>query len=127
MNKQLVTLKARDVFQSRDVYERLNRGQINSVTYALYFALNVSELNAQYAEIEAKRVELIKRYGEENDDGMTTVTEENLVEFNEQFIDLMDADMTVSLYLFDPEKLDVMFEGLTGEEVYVLKYMVDYD
>jgi hypothetical protein len=93
----------------------------------LYFALNVSELNTQYAEIEAKRVELIKRYGEEDDNGMTTVTEENLIEFNERFVELMDTDMTVSLYLFDPEKLDVMFEGLTGEEVYVLKYMVDYD
>ena len=132
MNTQDVIVKAGDIYQSQELYNRLNAGKVGSATYALYFALNVAELNKQYAEIEAKRVELIVRYGEEKD-GQTTVTEDNLGAFNEEFIELMSAEVAVDLYLFDPEKLDIMFRelvedgGLTGEDVFKIKYMVAYD
>jgi hypothetical protein len=133
MDKQNVTLKARDVFQSQKVYNKLNQGKIKSATYALYFSLNVAELNKHYSEIEAKRIELIKRYGEKDEDtGQTTVTDDNLDNFNTEFIELMSTEIHVDLYMFDPELLDTVFkvssdgtiDGLTGEDLYEIKYMV---
>lgn len=127
MEKRNVVLKAGVAWQSRDVYKKLNQKQINSATYALYFSLNASELELQVAPIEAQRIELIKRYGEEDDKGITTVSEDGLDQFSKEFTELMEADLTFNLYMLDPEKLDIMFDEITGEEVYSIKYMVNYE
>lgn len=129
MEKHDVVIKARDVFESQEVYQKLNSSEIKSATYALFFALNVNELNPHYAEIEAKRVDLVRRYGEEDDKGVSTVKQENIADFSSEFTKLMDADLSVSLYLFSPDHLNVMFNKseVTGEEMYAIRYMVDYE
>lgn len=130
MIKTHTVVTARDIFNSQPVFSRLNTSRIKSATYALFFALNVEELAPLYAEVEAKRVELVRQYGKLNEEvGQIIVPDEDIPAFSAEFSDLMDSELGVDLYKFDASVLEVMFGGvdITGEEIARIKYMVEYE
>ena len=127
MNKTNVVIKARDLRESYSVLQELSTMKSKSATYALFFGLNMKTLEENFAEIEAQRIELIKRYGKEDETGNVEVTKENYPDFSEAFSGLMEAELAVELYLFSASKLELMFFDVTPIQMIKISYMVQYD
>ena len=126
MEKQNVVVKARTIYESYGILRELASQKLNKASYALFLALNIKVVEENFAEIEAKRVELIKRYGEGDSDGNVSVADENLEQFSEEFLELMDSELTLGLYVFDGFKLDVLFSSISPEEILKIEYMVKH-
>jgi hypothetical protein len=130
MKKINVVVKAGDIFNSQPVFSRLNSSKIKSATYALFFALNVEQLHPLFVEVESKRVDLVRQYGQLNEEaGQVVVKPEDIESFSADFSELMKSELSVDLYKFDADMLEVMFNGtdVTGEDMATIKYMVNYD
>ena len=54
-------------------------------------------ISKEMQQVEGLRQELVRRYGEEND-GITRVTEENILHFNKDFGELMAAPVDAGIF-----------------------------
>lgn len=60
---------------------------------AYRLAKNLKDVAAEVETIEEKRVELVRKYGEAQDDGRVAVARENLEDFNREIAELMAVEV----------------------------------
>jgi hypothetical protein len=72
------------------------------VTYR--FTNFFSVMDKEFTDIETKRLELVKKYGQDND-GTITVSEDNKEKFLKKFEEILDKEIELDWELLSVEKL----------------------
>lgn len=98
-------LKLRDIFSAQPVLMRMSQTVLPFKTsYRLSRIL--SKLKDEVSIIDAKRVELIKKYGTETSKEVFTVDHDKVDLFKKEFDEVLDVDTTVEIPQFTLDLLE---------------------
>lgn len=114
-----MTMTNGEAFNSVQILETLR--ETGKLGYAV--AKNLRRLKDELTEFYAKREELIRKYGSENEDGSFAIPKEAVTPFISEF-----REYESMLFEYSPCKIseDVFCSGnLTSDQMYALDWMVD--
>ena len=97
-------VKLEKIYNSLDVFRKL-MSQALPLPMSLKFTKLFEGLNTHFNVLEAKRLELVKKFGEEQDTGETIVTDENKKTFLEEFQTVLDEEIDVNWNLVEVENM----------------------
>ena len=97
-------VKLEKIYNSLDVFRKL-MSQDLPLPMSLKFTKLFEGLNTHFNVLEAKRLELVKKFGEEQDTGETIVTDENKKTFLEEFQTVLDEEIDVNWNLVEVENM----------------------
>lgn len=93
-----------EVWESRNSIDYLLSLKM-PIKEAYRLAKNLKEVAAEVEHIEERRIELVRKYGEAQDDGRVAVTRENLNDFNLEVSELMAVEIEFD---FEPLELETL-------------------
>lgn len=102
-------MKLGDLKQIEGILRKVYRLEL-PIKLAFKFSFLIDEVNKKLDRLEELRVKLVKKYGEQTDKGFT-VPDSKVNEFQDEFFDLLDEEIT------DIEPINIPLELLEDNDI----------
>ena len=109
------------IINSKEVLIKIGNSSAYDAVTAYTVARNISLLNIELETFDKSRIELIKKYGEEQDDGNTSVLKDKIPEYNRELSELLNLEIEINITMINPEKLT----GLTPFDMMAIDWMLE--
>lgn len=118
----MIEISINELFNCSEVLKKLLKQDVKA-KLAFKLATLIKEVDSVLNEVENIRVNLVKKYGKENEEGILNVTEENMQLFLNEWSDLM-----LTVVQLNAPKINISDfneEVLTPEDVIKIEKLVE--
>ena len=93
------------ILNSKDTLNILGAKSFNDGATCYKLARNIKNINIELDNFEKIKTELVKKYGEEKEDGNVQVTPSNKDEYIKELNTILQREININIFPLNPEKI----------------------
>jgi len=117
-------LKIQEVLEAAPILKKITTFSL-PVKAAYNIMRNMKKIESEIKPFEESRLQLVKKYGKEDETGKTSVTEENLEDFYKDVASLLEEEIEVDIRLIKIDQLQEV--KLTPTEIQFIVFMLEQE
>ena len=116
-------IKLGKIGNSKDALIKIGENSTYDAVTAYKIAKNIANVDLEIQRFETSRDNLIRKYGEKQDENMISVRQDKIPEFNKEFSELLELEIEVDITMINLEKMS----GLTPFDMIAIEWMLELE